>query len=489
MLETIKGMLGIGRPQTVGGSMPLAMARGAYESGSSGGRRALGWEAPNASANAATASAPVIRTRCRDAVRNDAWARAIVETLVDDVIGWGIKPLSRALDETFRAELQALWDEWGAVADADGVLDIAGLQASAVRTMAIDGEIFGRLRRRKPEDGLVVPLQLQLLPAEICPAEHTTRTSAGNDIKQGIEYDAIGRRVAYWMRETPPGEENSVNNSSTLHRVPADQVVHMFEPLRPGQRRGVSMLAPALVRLRELDLYSDATLLRLQTSTLTVGILKGASPEGDYHPLTGERISETAPDGRPVLRMQPGTFQEIGPGETLEFNKPPDPPVGFRDYTEHELRAAGAAVGVPYECFSHNWGATNDRLARVVLNQYRRRVHRLLWSVVVPQLLRPLWQEWFRAAVLSPSITTGSTTWDKRVTFAPHAHAYVHPVQDVASYREAIRCGLTSRAAAVSETGEDVEVIDAQIAGDNKRADRLGLKLDSDGRTPKAGGQ
>ena len=108
---------------------------------------------------------------------------------------------------------------------------------------------------------------------------------------------------------------------------------------------------------------------------------------------------------------------------------------------------------------------------------------------LVPQLLRPLWNEWFRAAVLSPSITTGSATWDKRVTFAPHAHAYVHPVQDVASYREAIRCGLTSRAAAVSETGEDVEVIDAQIANDNKRADRLGLTLDSDGRTPKAGGQ
>ncbi|MEP7307648.1 MAG: phage portal protein [Acidobacteriota bacterium] len=472
-------------------AIPRVYARSGYESASTA-PRVRDWNPPDLSAAGATTSASTIRTRCRDAVRNDSWARAIVETFDDDLIGWGIKPLSRALNEIFRQATQALWEDWSAVADADGVLDMAGLQSLIVRTWAVDGECFIRLRYRKPEDGLPVPLQVQILPAEICPIEHTTIGTDGATIQQGIEYDAIGRRIAYWCYDTPPGDELGVSGLGTLHRVPAAQMLHLFDPLRPGQRRGVSMLAPALVRLRELDKYADATLLRLELSSMFVATLKRPPELGqdDLNPLTG-RPFETTPDGRAVLQMSPGAFQELYPDEDLTFNDPPDPPVGFDAYVQHELRAAGAAVGVPLECFTHAWGATNDRLARVVLNQYRRRLHRLLWSVVVPQVLRPLWNAWFKLAIGIQALPINPDMYleDRlgRVTFVPHAHAYVHPVQDVASYREAVRSGLTSRAAAVAEQGEDAELIDAQNAADNARADKLGLKYDSDGRVNQKG--
>ncbi len=45
-----------------------------------------------------------------------------------------------------------------------------------------------------------------------------------------------------------------------------------------------------------------------------------------------------------------------------------------------------------------------------------------------------------------------------------------------------IRAGLTSRSEAVSATGWNIEDIDAEIAADNARADRLNLVLDSDPR-------
>jgi capsid protein len=45
-----------------------------------------------------------------------------------------------------------------------------------------------------------------------------------------------------------------------------------------------------------------------------------------------------------------------------------------------------------------------------------------------------------------------------------------------------------SRGAVIAESaGEDAELVDAAIAEDQARADRLGLSLDSDGRRPKAG--
>jgi capsid protein len=36
-------------------------------------------------------------------------------------------------------------------------------------------------------------------------------------------------------------------------RVPAEEVIHLFRPLRPGQIRGEPWLARALVKLNELD--------------------------------------------------------------------------------------------------------------------------------------------------------------------------------------------------------------------------------------------
>jgi capsid protein len=52
-----------------------------------------------------------------------------------------------------------------------------------------------------------------------------------------------------------------------------------------------------------------------------------------------------------------------------------------------------------------------------------------------------------------------------------------------------IRAGLTSRAESVSATGWNVEDIDAEIAADNARADRLALVLDSDARRVTLQGQ
>jgi capsid protein len=71
----------------------------------------------------------------------------------------------------------------------------------------------------------------------------------------------------------------------------------------------------------------------------------------------------------------------------------------------------------------------------------------------------------------------------------PQAWPYIHPVQDVEAAQLEVRNGLASRSGKVSERGDDVEVIDAEQAADNTRADELGLKYDSDGRQPKNGGQ
>ena len=53
-----------------------------------------------------------------------------------------------------------------------------------------------------------------------------------------------------------------------LQCVPAAFVLHIFEPLRAGQIRGVTGFAPVLVSLIEIDQYNDAARGRKKTAAM-----------------------------------------------------------------------------------------------------------------------------------------------------------------------------------------------------------------------------
>ena len=395
---------------------------------------------------------------------------------LDDALGWGFTPRSSSRDAATRDRVHALWQAWAETAGSAGE-DFAALTATAVRTVLVDGECFLRLRPRKPEDKLLVRLALELVDPARVPHD-MTQTIDGGDIVQGVEHDALGRVVAFHVLDSAPGEPVPSNVSAKLRRIPATAMLHVFAAERPGQVRGVSILATALPRLRMLDGFQDAVLLRQQLANLFTAFITNAStPDGmdAASPLTGLAADATQ-DGRPVVALEPGILQELGAGEEIKFSDPPDPPRS-QDFGREQARLACLAAGVPLEVATHDWAGQNDRIARVTLNGWRRRVERFRWSVVIPRLLRPVWSAWMRASGLGLSVE------DKRATWNAHAWPYVHPVQDVQASVAAIRGGLTSLSATVAEsTGEDGEAVLRAIAADNTLADELGLRLDSDGR-------
>ena len=66
-------------------------------------------------------------------------------------------------------------------------------------------------------------------------------------VVQGVEFDALGRRRAYWLYPVHPGEVAMFRRASlTSQPVPAASVLHLFDRLRPGQVRGVPWFAPVM---------------------------------------------------------------------------------------------------------------------------------------------------------------------------------------------------------------------------------------------------
>lgn len=452
-------------------------------------RRTAGWRAPSTKANdAVLANLTNLRNRSRAAARNDGYGKSTIRALVTNIIGTGIQPLSQHPDPVMRRRIMELWLRWTDESDADGLLDFYGQQAQICRTWLTAGECFTRLRFRLPSDGLSVPLQVQVLEPELCPHTHTLPTQR---IRAGLEFSPIGKRVAYWFHPSRP--ESDDYDATELRRVDAATVQHIYDPLRPGQLRGEPELTAALIRLHEIGKFDDATLVRQQLANMFVGFLKREPTVGEaeaFNPLTGAENS-LSPDGKPMMGLEPGIFQELDPGEDVTFSEPPAPS-GYAEFMRQQLVGAAAAAGVPYEVITGDMSKVNDRTVRVILNEFRRRIQMAQHQIIVFQFCRPVWRGWMDRVFLSgalpidDSYLVDPSPW-LAVKWQPQGWPYINPLQDVQANKEAVRSGFKSRRAVVGENGDDAELIDAEQRDDNARADGFGLRYDSDGRSAASG--
>ncbi|WP_245422324.1 phage portal protein, partial [Rhodoplanes serenus] len=73
-----------------------------------------------------------------------------------------------------------------------------------------------------------MPLQLQMLPSEMLPLNRNESVPGGNVIRQGIEFDAIGRRVAYHFLRRHPGDMTDFGMAGEMVRIPASEIVHVI---------------------------------------------------------------------------------------------------------------------------------------------------------------------------------------------------------------------------------------------------------------------
>jgi len=400
-----------GQPLVTPSGRPIPRASAAPFEASSQGRRTRQWQPGSAGPTAAaTSGLQSQRNRARNQYRNDPYARSAINKLVSNLIGTGIKPRSLAEDKAWQALVQQLWQRWAPESDPEGQLGIYGQQMQAVNTWLQAGECFVRARPRRPSDGLVVPLQWQVLEPEMCPLDEH-RMYGANRIRHGIEFDPIGRRAAYWFHRSHPGEWTfGSTDAGQLKRVPASEVIHLYDPVRPGQIRGTPQIASVLLRMWEVDKFDDATLVRQQIANLFAAFVRRRAPEedgGPTNPITGEEVSDS--EDAPEIALEPGLVNELTEDdEGVDFSAPPSAGDQYGDFLWQQLLAVAAGAEVPYEVLTGDYSRINDRTARVVLHEFRRRVQQMQQHIVIHQLCRRQWDIWLRRAIVSGAIAAPS---------------------------------------------------------------------------------
>lgn len=445
--------------------------------------RTAAWIRTSGDANAAARSAiAALREHARDLVRNNAWATNGLRKATGNIVGTGIlaKPKWPG-KEPGKREKERFRDAWTAWADTtncdfDGISDFYGLQKLAVRTMLESGEVL--IRRYYDNSAGGIPIRLQVLEPDHLDSEKTVSGSNGHQIIQGIEIDGKGNRVAYWLFEEHPGALlTSPSKSRISSRIDAAQIAHVFQKNRPGQMRGVSAFAPCLVRLKDLDEYEDAQLLRQKIAACFAAFITN---EGEPAASVGDPDDSGDPS---VDEIYPGLIKNLKPGEGVTFSNPPGT-ADFGAFTSAQLRAVAAALGITFEQLTGDYSQVNFTSGRMAKVDMTPGTEDLQYVTVIPQLCQKVWtwamdaMQLAKADMLIP-----------RALWTPPAVTMYDPDSEYSGMQRGVRNGFVSLTEAIRRGGYDPDEVFEQVAETNKLLDALGIKLDSDPRHLSASGQ
>lgn len=434
--------------------------------GATTGRRTQSWLAQGSSANTEIAvSLPKLRDRHRELIRNNPWAARAKQAVVSHTIGFGI---TSKLDAS--KAVQKKWLRWADTTECDalGRHNWYGLQALIMGIVVESGSCLIRRRWRRPEDGLSVPMQLQVLEPDYIDHSKTELLNNGTRIIQGVEFDSIGRRVAYWLFSDHPGDISG--NVSESKRVPANDVLEIYRQERSDQVHGVPWGAPCMITLRDLDDYEDAYLFRQKIANCQVGAIYD----------TAANFADTtnaAAGGAPLAEsFEPGRWEMIPPGKDVKFNTPPNAG-DYGPFVRDVLLRVAATYGITYGALTGDLSAVNFSSGRMGHLDMSRNIAQWQWNMLVPQLLDPVVQ-WFGEALGF----TGTKLTELRAKHGMPRRDIIDPAKEYGALNDAIRAGLTSLPAVHRELGEDFAAVLEEIAESNQMIDKLQLKLDSDPR-------
>jgi lambda family phage portal protein len=438
----------------------VRIVRARYDAASTNDDNRRHWaNADGLSANAANSPEVrrQLRNRSRYEVANNSYARGIVDTLANDVVGTGprLQMLTESPDANRRIER-----EFMAWAKAAGL-------AEKLRTMrkarAEDGEAFGVLTSN-PRLPTAIQLDVHLIEADqVCTPD--LKLLAPNVI-DGIVFDAWGNPVEYHVLRAHPGDMTALALRD-YERIPASAVVHWFRADRPGQARGIPDIMPALPLFAQLRRFTLAVLAAAETAADFAGILYTDAPangEAD----AAEPFEPIELEKRALLTM-PG-------GWKMSQMEAEQPSTSYAEFKHELLNEIARCLNMPFNIAAGNSSGYNYASGRLDHQTYFKslRVEQAhLECVILDRILAA----WFDEAVLIPGLLPAGigliADWPHQWFWDGHEH--VDPAKEASAQTMRLANHTTTLADEYARRGLDWETQLRQRAKELSLMAELGL--------------
>lgn len=439
-------------------------------------------------------SAEALRAQARQLHRNHDISRGILRTMVNNIVGpsgIGIEPQPRRADgtihEAYAAALRTGWQQHNKLPEVTGRHTGAKVQRLACLTWVRDGEAFAQQVAGKvpgvPHSG-AVPFSLELFEPDLVPYSYQN----GDRIYQGIERNAWGRPITYFVLKRHPSEGmNGVYGSGDVKPIPADRVLHLALLDRIGQMRGVTEFASIITRLEDIKDYEESERIAAKIAASLTAYVKKTSPDGYAGPQTDE-------DGNPIARslnMAPGMVidslqvgEEIG---LIDSNRPNPNVVNFR---QGQLRATAAGVGVSYSSAARDYNGTLSAQRQELVEQWVN--YATLADEFTGQFLQPWYESWVAMSALSNAIPVPADVvpgTENDAYFVAQSMPWIDPLKEANAWTALVRAGFASEVEVLRKRGVNPRDMLEQIDTWRKEAKKRGMVFTSDGAVSETSGQ
>ena len=489
-------MSNIQRPVSIGSR--LGMKASGYDAASGTRRVNKTWRSPLG--NSDTDDLPSLeklRTNSRDAFRNQPLVKGGVDTIRYNTIGGGLVLQSQpnhemigiseedasawAKDVEFK--FLRLWAD-NKNCDAERTKNWGEIQVVALYSTLLSGDTFALLPNI--DRGSSFSLAVQLIEADRVsnPNKAMDKTKTAGGITTGT----YGEPVTYHINKFHPGGLSMKNEWVSVPAFGKESgrpnVIHLAERTRPGQKRGVPLLAPVMESLKVLSEYTTAELEAALISGLYTVFVKTESGELP-DPLPGD--DGTQDDDDRTMELAPGLIVGLKEGESIDTANPGRPNQAFDGFVMSIIKQVGAALQVPYELLIKHFSSSYSASRAALLEAWKAFKTRRQWFA--KNFCQPVFEEWLYEAVLTGAVIAPGFIENETIRAAYCGAAWngpqpgqLDPVKETQAAVARVEAGFSTRTKEAAEmTGTDFEQ-NARIAKrENVLMAESGLKMIDNG--------
>jgi len=435
-----------------------------------------------------------LRARSRQLIANSPFARAVLTTLNSRVVGSGLVPhatidhealgISEDKARDLEKRLDALWQRYHRHVDAEGRWTAYELQALVNWAEAESGDVFLVRQFRRENPG---PLKTTWRVVE-ADRVATPPGKRRRQIPGGIETDNGGAPTHYWIKKTHPGDlRYGAAKQDDYKRVPArdgsgrPNILHLYHATRPGQRRGVPLLATSLQYFHDLDKAVEAELVALRVQACFGLAIAGPSPSAAASGATYDTESDSE-GTRQLQRLEPGAIIYTGTEDQIVPITPTRPGNTFLPFVEGLLKAIGAQLRIPYEVLMLDFFRRSYSSARAALLEARENVYLPRRRWLVQRFCQPIWDAMVEEAVLTGDlpITVEEFYAARRVytraLWTGPKFGWIDPDKEAKAIERMLGLGLTTWQHEAALQGHDLEDLVRQIRREEELRREAGLR-------------
>ena len=463
-------------------------------------REMLSWQPPRRSADAdLLGDQGTLVARSRDLERNSGIAKGGVQTLVDNVVGTGLrlnpKPNYLALGKTkewadeWSRDVRSQWLQWAetTACDAADTSIFDQITGQVFRTWLVSGEALalplwlpGRM------DGWSTKLQT-IDPDRLSTPSGRIESDA---LRAGIQFDPYGAPVGYWVRKTHPndylatgglvgwGQWEFIPKRTAFGRR---RVIHCFDKERSGQSRGRPILSSVMANFKGLDRYTGAEIQAAVVNAMVAMIIETPLDQQGIEALfQGDRDYYLKARQEHAVGLESGSALALFPGDKATPFTPSRPASGFGQFVENVGRIIALGFDIPYELLFKDFTKANySSMRAAMLEAWRSFIRRR--DDLGTQFADPVYALWLEEAVNSgkvdaPGFYENLAAYTRCRWIGP-GRGWVDPVKEAQAAEYRLNLGLSTYEDECAEQGRDwVEVAD-QRAAERDYLEDLGLPI------------